>query len=164
MTVSVDGLRDFHDAVRGWRGGWEKLRAGVRALVAARAHAGAPLKLRANVVLMRDNLAQFAALCDALAGWGIDEITFNQLGGRDRPEFFPAHRLTAADVAALRDALPALRASLAARGVRCAAATLPAPARGECGGRACPSRLRARRALRCSSTRPAASHRAVHRR
>lgn len=118
LTVSVDGLREFHDAVRGWRGGFDRLRAGVQALAAARARAGAGLKLRANVVLMRDNLAQFAALCDALADWGIDEITFNQLGGRDRPEFFPAHRLSAADVASLRAQLPALRASLAARGVR----------------------------------------------
>jgi MoaA/NifB/PqqE/SkfB family radical SAM enzyme len=123
LTVSVDGFAEFHERLRGWRGGWQRLRAGVQALALARAAARAPLKLRANVLLMHDNLSAFEALCTELAAWGFDEITFNQLGGRDRPEFFPAHRLTADDVRALRALLPALQASLARRGVRlCASA------------------------------------------
>ena len=74
-------------------------------------------------VVMRDNLDDFAALCETLADWGMDEITFNQLGGRDRPEFFPAHRLHPADVTALRAIVPVLHTRLAARGVRlCASA------------------------------------------
>lgn len=116
LTVSVDGFADRHDGLRGSVGGWERMRTGVRALVSERAGAG--LKLRANVVLMRTNLAEFADLCVELGGWGIDEITFNQLGGRDRPEFFPMHGLRPQDVAALAGMLPKLRAELALRGVR----------------------------------------------
>ncbi len=66
---------------------------------------------------MHDNLSQFADLCQALVEWRIDEITFNQLGGRDRPAFFAEHRLTTIDVQALRDMLPGLRATLATQGL-----------------------------------------------
>jgi MoaA/NifB/PqqE/SkfB family radical SAM enzyme len=118
LTVSVDGLPQFHDRIRGWRGGWQRLRSAVQALAQARAGAGSPLRLRANVVLMRDNLPELADLCAALAEWGLDEITFNQLGGRDRPSFFAAHAMRPQDARTLSLLLPALRAALAARGVR----------------------------------------------
>lgn len=89
LTVSVDGFADFHDPMRGWPGGLDRPRDAGQALVARRASPGA-LGLRANVVLMRQNLHAFPDRCDALADWGIDEITFNARGGRDRP--WPAHR------------------------------------------------------------------------
>jgi len=117
LTVSVDGFADFHDPMRGWPGGFDRLRHAVRALVARRASPDA-LRLRANVVLMRQNLRAFPDLCDALADWGIDEITFNALGGRDRPEFYLAHALQPDDVAWLRAELPAVRTRLATRGTR----------------------------------------------
>ena len=75
-------------------------------------------RLRANVVLMRNTIADFEALCMELAGWGIAEITFNQLGGRDRPEFFPAHRLLPDDAAWLTSEIPRLRARLNGLGVQ----------------------------------------------
>jgi MoaA/NifB/PqqE/SkfB family radical SAM enzyme len=117
LTVSVDGLSDFHDHVRGRLGGWERIRDGIIWLVEARRVTGIGPKLRVNVVLMHDNLRWFANLCEELAGWGIDEITFNQLGGRDRPEFFPAHRLRMDDILWLKEELPLLSARLATRGV-----------------------------------------------
>jgi radical SAM protein with 4Fe4S-binding SPASM domain len=117
LTVSVDGWADFHEQIRGCAGAWQKLRASVIALAKRRDIAKAKLKLRINVVLMHDNLDQFEALCHELANWQVDEITFNQLGGRDRPEFFPAHRLRLQDVFKLRALLPALRDSLAIKGV-----------------------------------------------
>lgn len=123
LTVSVDGLADFHDAVRRWPGGWERLRASVSALARERDGCRPDFKLRANVVLMHENLGQFGDLCDALADWGIDEITFNQLGGRDRPDYFAAHRLTGDDLQRLNENVPPLKARLAERGVRlCASA------------------------------------------
>ncbi|MES2445240.1 MAG: radical SAM protein [Pseudomonadota bacterium] len=115
LTVSVDGFAPVHDRLRGAPGAWARVRDGVRWLAARRREG---LKLRANIVLMRDTIGQFADLCGELADWGIDEITFNQLGGRDRPAFFPGQRLENGDVAALRLHLPGLRAGLAARGVR----------------------------------------------
>lgn len=118
LTVSVDGPAAVHERLRGAPGNWERLRAAVNTLSARRRVENAPLRLRANVVLMRDTLPGFAGLCRALAEWGLDEITFNQLGGRDRPAFFPAHRLTPEDARALAALVPGLRAELAARGVR----------------------------------------------
>lgn len=116
LTVSADGFAQRHDALRGSPGGWERIRGGVRALAAERA--GTPIKLRANIVLMHTNLREFADLCFELTDWGVDEITFNQLGGRDRPEFFPAHGLRDTDVGALAALLPRLRIELARHGVR----------------------------------------------
>ena len=73
----------------------------------------------------------FPGLCAELSTWGINEITFNALGGRDRPEFFPEHRLRLADVDWLEQQLPGLRKSLAEKDVRL------------CGGEAYLARLRA---------------------
>ncbi|PSJ36522.1 radical SAM protein [Allosphingosinicella deserti] len=116
VTISIDGMADFHDSMRGWQGAFGKLARSVPALAAERDAAAAPLKIRANVVLMRDNVAGFTALCRTLSGWGVDEISFNQLGGRDRPEFYPGHRLRADDVAYLAAEVPRLRAELAPAG------------------------------------------------
>lgn len=117
LTVSVDGLGAFHDRMRGWPGAFEKLRQWVPALATEARAMGSELKLKVNTVLMHQNLDEFEALCDELAGWGIAEITFNQLGGRDRPEFYPAHRLMPADVDRIAAVLPAVRRQLAQRGV-----------------------------------------------
>ena len=115
LTISVDGFADFHNAMRGWLGGWQRLKAAVTALAAERDKA---LLLRANVVVMHDNAGRFAQLCSELADWGFDEITFNQLGGRDRPEFFPDHRLRPSDASDFAALVPVLQRQLAARGVR----------------------------------------------
>jgi AdoMet-dependent heme synthase len=116
LTISVDALAPTHDRLRGRSGLWQKVRVGVEALAAARAPG--KLKLRANVVLMQSTLRDFEPLCLELAEWGMDEITFNALGGRDRPAFFPGERLLPQDLNALRERLVHLRAALAARGVK----------------------------------------------
>ena len=118
LTVSIDGFAARHDALRGSPGSWDRAAAGVQGLAAARTARGLPLRLRANIVLMRGSIGSFADLCRTMAAWGIDEITFNQLGGRDRPEFFAPNRLLAGEVERLRRLLPALVAELAGRGVR----------------------------------------------
>ena len=56
VTVSVDALGEAHDRVRGWRGGFAQLRRVVPQLAAARRPERFP-RLRANVVLMCDNVA-----------------------------------------------------------------------------------------------------------
>jgi len=120
LTVSVDGIGAVHDRLRGWPGGFEVLRGSVAALAGECRASGRGPRLRANVVLTRHTLAGFERLCHELAGWGIEEITFNQLGGNDRPEFFAANRLLPADAEWLGEHLPRLRAELAGRGVRLA--------------------------------------------
>ena len=114
LTVSIDGFAPFHDDMRGWPGAFVKLREWIPAL--AREAGASALRLRANIVLMRQNVGDFARLCRALASWGFTEITFNQLGGRDRPEFYPAHRLAGPDVDQLAAELPSLRRELVGLG------------------------------------------------
>jgi MoaA/NifB/PqqE/SkfB family radical SAM enzyme len=115
LVVSVDGLGEFHDRVRGTRGAFDQIKSNVIALRELRDARQAELKIGANTILMHDNLDAFESLCSELADWGISEITFNTLGGRDRPAFFPAHRLTPNDVMWFRAQLPGIRARLSKR-------------------------------------------------
>lgn len=117
LTVSVDGIGSVHDGLRGWRGGYDMLHKAVVQLAEMRRKRQPGPRLRANIVLMRQTIHNFEQLCLELATWGFDEITFNQLGGRDRPEFFPAHRLLPEDSAWLTNEIPHLRARLAGLGV-----------------------------------------------
>ncbi|MEO6875917.1 MAG: radical SAM protein [Opitutaceae bacterium] len=118
ITLSVDRLGEGHDELRGWKGGYAALQRHIPQIAHEKLRTGRGPLLRVNTVIMHDNVGEFAALCGELANWGVDEISFNQLGGRDRPEFFPIHRLTPTDVAQLGDLIPDLRQRLAARGVR----------------------------------------------
>jgi MoaA/NifB/PqqE/SkfB family radical SAM enzyme len=118
LTVSIDGFSALHDRLRGWNGGFSRVREGVRELAAEKHRLGTGPRLRANVVLMRDNVEEFPALCTELVSWGIEEVTFNQLGGNDRPSFHAAHRLLPAQIEQLAGELPRLRAALARSGVR----------------------------------------------
>jgi MoaA/NifB/PqqE/SkfB family radical SAM enzyme len=117
LTVSVDGIGCAHDNLRGWPGGYTALRKAVMQLVEAKRTHGRGPRLRANVVLMRQTLGDFEKLCLELATWGIDEITFNQLGGQDRPDFFPAHRLLPEQAGLLAQQIAAIRAQLCELGV-----------------------------------------------
>ena len=105
-----------HNRMRGGPGNGQAVRDGIQSLVKLRAGGPSPT-LRINTILMRDTIDRFDSLCELAAGWGVDEISFNPLGGRDRPAFFPAHRLDAAAFARFRDRLPALRVRMASRGL-----------------------------------------------
>ena len=89
VTVSIDGPAALHDRMRGWRGAFDKLSVSVPALAAERAAAGAPLRLRVNVVLMRDNIADFAPLCRTLASWGSTRSASTSSGGAIGPSSIP---------------------------------------------------------------------------
>lgn len=117
LTVSVDAVGPQHDALRGWPGGFAALVQAITALVRQRRERGRGPKLRINTVLMRATIGGYDALCRQAAEWGVDELTFNALGGRDRPEFFPEHGLRPADIADFAARLPSLRRELAAAGV-----------------------------------------------
>jgi MoaA/NifB/PqqE/SkfB family radical SAM enzyme len=117
LTVSLDGPPRVHDRLRRRAG----LGGGVLEAIAAIATLGAnegrrPL-VRVNTVLLRDNLASFGELVRLVADAGADELTFNALGGNDRPEYFAEQGLRREDVAFLAGALPAIRAEAAARGL-----------------------------------------------
>jgi MoaA/NifB/PqqE/SkfB family radical SAM enzyme len=114
VTVSVDGLAPFHDAVRGSPGLFDSIRENVRRL---RAKLASSTVLRVNTILMRENVSAFGAFCEEMADWGFDELTFNQLGGGDRPEFFPANRLLPGQVERFIAELPGLRQRMTDRGL-----------------------------------------------
>ncbi len=117
LTVSIDGVGSFHDQRRSAPGLFAKLGEDVRRLHALKRRYGRGPRLRVNTILMRDTIYSFETLCRTVAEWGIEELTFNALGGRDRPEFFPAHGLRTAEVNWLRGALPGIRERLAQWGL-----------------------------------------------
>ncbi|MFZ1983004.1 MAG: radical SAM protein [Desulfatitalea sp.] len=118
LTISVDGVGKRHDDLRDWPGGYPWLARHVALLAEEKKMDGRGPKLRANVVIMRDTLDGLEMLCSDLAQWGIEEITFNQLGGQDRPEFYPDHRLLPIHAQRLATLLPRLRQTFARQGVR----------------------------------------------
>lgn len=74
VNVSVDGLPDVHDAVRG-KGSFKRTLAGYRHLRAADAAAGNPRrKVCANTILHGKNLDTFPALLDLLGEEGFDGV------------------------------------------------------------------------------------------
>jgi MoaA/NifB/PqqE/SkfB family radical SAM enzyme len=117
LTVSVDAIGAQHDRLRGWRGGYACTLAALQALARDRGEASR-LRLRANIVLMRSTIGQFAELSAALAQAGVDEISFNLLGGRDRPEFHALEAVSAAAFAEFAERLPQVQEALARSGVR----------------------------------------------
>jgi MoaA/NifB/PqqE/SkfB family radical SAM enzyme len=118
ITISIDDLGAAHDRLRGAQGLFESLRANLLALSSLVAQTDSHLLIRVNTVLMHNNLPAFENLCSQLADWGVAELTFNSLGGRDRPEFFPANRLTRADADWLCAELPRIREQMQARGLK----------------------------------------------
>jgi MoaA/NifB/PqqE/SkfB family radical SAM enzyme len=109
VTVSIDGLASFHDYVRQCAGLWEHLRRGVELL--RRDDERLALWRRVNTVLMRGNIGQFVPFCREMNSWGFHELTFNQLGGNDRPEFYPANRLLLEQLRQFRQNLRMLQQS-----------------------------------------------------
>lgn len=108
LTVSVDGFSAFHDKMRGRTGLFDEIKKNIRLLV----DEAPELKIRINTVLMRNNFDLFHELCVEVADWGVKEITFNQLGGRDRPEFHPENRLSAEQVKDLPKIVSAIQAKI----------------------------------------------------
>jgi len=112
LTVSIDGVGAFHDACRNAPGLYDHVRRGVAALHAEANAAGSPLLIKVNTILMRGNISGFEALCREVAEWGVRELTFNQLGGNDRPEYYPANRLLPEQVDQFARELPEIRERL----------------------------------------------------
>ena len=118
ITVSLDGLAGAHDAGRGAVGLFERVRLGVGELRDSQRRRGYGPLLRANTILMHSNVHALETLCHTLADWGIEEVTFNTLGGSPPGLDYLRERLQPEDAQWLRGALPSIRARLLARGLR----------------------------------------------
>jgi MoaA/NifB/PqqE/SkfB family radical SAM enzyme len=116
ITLSLDGFADHHDQVRQAPHMFERLKRVIELL--CRERDPQRTRLRLNTVLTRSNIRQFEAFCDCVGQWGIDEVTFNQLGGNDRPEYFVDHGLRPPDLELLIESLPNIRARAATHGMR----------------------------------------------
>jgi len=117
LTVSVDAVGTRHDTLRGWPGGYRRTLTALRELADARAGSARQLRLRVNIVLMRSTIDGFATLLGELADAGVDEISYNLLGGRDRPDFHAAESVAPEALERLLRQLPELRRRLAEAGV-----------------------------------------------
>jgi sulfatase maturation enzyme AslB (radical SAM superfamily) len=92
VTISLDIRGPTHDRHRGQET-FAAIADATRKLVELRNQWQALLKIRINAILMRDNVQfvrEFIALLDEI---GVDEVTFNELGGIERPAFWSSHRL-----------------------------------------------------------------------
>lgn len=117
VTVSLDAAGPLHDELRGWPTGFDQLTGALKRLLSERRAVGSALRVRINSVLMRRTLPEFERLCDVCAELGIDELTFNQLGGADRPEYYAEQSLDLKDVERLAELLPHLQQRLHRAGV-----------------------------------------------
>ena len=117
IVISIDGLGDVNDWARQKPGLFEELRRNVGTLADLKAARGKALTLKVNTILMRNNIEHFEAFCELLLGWGVEELTFNQLGGYDRPEFFSDNRLLPSQVSRFIDALPGWKRRFEERGL-----------------------------------------------
>lgn len=117
LVFSLDGFADCDDAVRQYFGHFDAVSKNIKTLADKRGDCMSDLKIKVNTILMRRNIAQFEEFCEYLLWLGVDEVTFNQLGGFDRPEFFEDNRLTAEQVEAFRKRLPLLQKIFAERGL-----------------------------------------------
>lgn len=117
LVVSVDGLGAATDLPRQKPGLFEALRSNLGELRNLKEAKGRNLLLKANTILMRYNIDSFERFCEEMLSWGVQELTFNQLGGYDRPEFFPDNRLLPEQVRRFAESLPEWRKSFASRGL-----------------------------------------------
>jgi MoaA/NifB/PqqE/SkfB family radical SAM enzyme len=117
ITISIDGIGEFHDWCRDAQGLYDQLRAGILDLRELKVRRGHGPLIRVNTILMRNNLHQFERLCCSLAEWGVEQVSFNALGGKHRPEFYQSHSLLPEHVAWLHQELPDIRERMARLGL-----------------------------------------------
>lgn len=112
IVISMDGFQECNDYVRQYQGHFKTVSESIVKLAKEKKEAGSKLVIKVNTILMRRNIGQFEEFCEYLAKLGVNEITFNQLGGYDRPEFYEDNRLEAMQVAQLIERLPMIRERL----------------------------------------------------
>jgi MoaA/NifB/PqqE/SkfB family radical SAM enzyme len=98
IVFSLDGLPEFNDRVRDYKWHFDSVAENICRLKQEMKGTGSKLVIKVNTILMRGNIACFESFCEKLFELGVTELTFNQLGGFDRPEFYPENRLKADQV------------------------------------------------------------------
>lgn len=119
ITISIDGIGDDHDRLRGGTGMVDRLERIVRRLVSSRGsdRCQSNPRIRVNTVLTRHTITGFETFAHRMADWGVDALTFNQLGGNDRPEFYPENRILEDQVHQFIERFPGLQQELREQGL-----------------------------------------------
>jgi sulfatase maturation enzyme AslB (radical SAM superfamily) len=97
ITISLDVHHTTHDRFRGYPT-FSSIVESTRQLIQLRNQKQAPTKIRVNAILMRDNVKFVTDFIVQLDQIGVDEVTFNELGGIERPDFWEQHRLEPAHI------------------------------------------------------------------
>jgi MoaA/NifB/PqqE/SkfB family radical SAM enzyme len=117
IVFSIDSFKECDDDVRSCKGHFETVTRNIRMLDSVRKKMNSKLKIKVNTILMRRNVDRFEEFCGFLTELGVDEVTFNQLGGYDRPEFYDDNRLLTGQVLGLVAKLPYMKKSFAEKGL-----------------------------------------------
>jgi MoaA/NifB/PqqE/SkfB family radical SAM enzyme len=117
IVFSIDSFKECNDDVRCCKGHFDTVVRNIRMLNATRKEMNSKLKIKVNTILMRRNANWFEEFCSFLAELGVDEVTFNQLGGYDRPEFYDDNRLLTSQVEELVAKLPQMKKTFAEKGL-----------------------------------------------
>jgi len=117
IVFSLDGFSQCHDKIRQYPGHHDKVVENIRNLIRERASSNSALKVKVNTILLRENISSFRDFCQEIVGIGVDELTFNQLGGYDRPEFFQDNRLLPEQVEKFALELPLIQEAFSKAGL-----------------------------------------------
>jgi MoaA/NifB/PqqE/SkfB family radical SAM enzyme len=93
IVISIDGFHSATDKFRQQEGLFDLLAENIKLLAKEKNERAKSTRIKVNTILMNGNIASFWNFCEELHSWGVQELTFNQLGGNDRPEFYPENRL-----------------------------------------------------------------------
>lgn len=117
IAVSVDGLEKFNDWCRDCKGLFQNVKENICLLRDEKIKQGKNLRIAVNTILMRGNIGQFEELCNVLCDCGVEAVTFNQLGGRDRPEFYLENSLLPEQAASFAKEFPRIKAAMLKKGL-----------------------------------------------
>lgn len=118
IVFSLDGFRESNDRIRKLDGHFDIVRNAINCLSNEKIRSNSNLGIKVNTILTRENIGQFEEFSQMLLEIGVDEVTFNQLGGFDRPEFYPQNRLQDNQVKEFIQAYPELRDKYSKLGLR----------------------------------------------
>lgn len=118
IVVSLDGFSECNNHVRNHENHFEKVSESLGLLNKERKATCSNLIIKVNTILMKRNIADFESFCHELIELGVDELTFNQLGGNDRPEFYPENRLQSEQVNKFIETFPVVREQFYKEGLK----------------------------------------------
>ena len=109
IVISLDGFADCNDRVRQHRGHFKTVTKNISELSKLKKERNSKLIIKVNTILMEENIVYFEEFCEELFRIGVNEVTFNQLGGFDRPEFYPTNRLKTEQVELFFEKFPSIK-------------------------------------------------------